>query len=148
QLSEEAFIQVGDFVGVGLKHAARRSFQRVTIIGMMGKLSKMAAGKMMTHAAGSEVDMTLLAGFAAELGATEDLRNQILAANTARHVLELAAAADLVGITSLVCQRVTLHATRHAGGALEVRALLVDFNGTLLGSHPEGAMGTKGSAHE
>jgi cobalt-precorrin-5B (C1)-methyltransferase len=149
-LSEEAFIQVGDFVGVGLKHCARRHAERATIVGMMGKLSKMAAGKMMTHAAGSEVDMTLLADLASELGASAELRTQILAANTARHVLELASAAGLVGITSLVCRRVVEHATRHAGGALDVRAFLVDFNGALLGAFPsepsEESTRTKGGA--
>ncbi len=138
-LGEEAFIQVGDFIGVGLKHAARRNALRANIVGMMGKLSKMAAGKMMTHAAGSEVDMTLLADLASELGASGELRSQILAANTARHVLELAAASGLVGITSLVCGRVALHARRHTREALDVRAFLVDFNGALLGSYPEPA---------
>jgi cobalt-precorrin-5B (C1)-methyltransferase len=146
-LTEEAFIQVGDFVGVGLRHAARRGIARATIVGMMGKLSKMAAGKLMTHAAGSEVDMSLLADLATELGAPEDLRAEILAANTARHVLELASKRGLVGITSLVCRRVVRHATRHVGGGLEVRAWLVDFNGSLLGSNdPEGSHGKGGAS--
>jgi cobalt-precorrin-5B (C1)-methyltransferase len=129
--SEEAFIQVGDFIGVGVKHAARRKIRRVHIVGMMGKLSKMADGKMMTHAAGSEVNMTLLADLATELGAPSELREQILAANTARHVLELCAAAGLTGITSLVCvaerRRGTRRGSRYprqAGG----------LNGALLGT--------------
>jgi cobalt-precorrin-5B (C1)-methyltransferase len=134
--SEEAFIQVGDFIGVGLKHAARRKVRQVHIVGMMGKLSKMADGKMMTHAAGSEVNMELLASLAAELGASEELRAQILAANTARHVLEMTSAAGLAGITSLVCRRVAEHASRHAGGTVDVRVMLVDFNGALLGAYP------------
>jgi cobalt-precorrin-5B (C1)-methyltransferase len=134
--SEEAFIQVGDFIGVGVKHAARRKIRLVHIVGMMGKLSKMADGKMMTHAAGSEVNMKLLADLAEELGASRELREQILAANTARHVLELSAAAGLAGITSLVCKRVAEHTARHAGGGLEIQVRLVDFNGALLGMYP------------
>jgi cobalt-precorrin-5B (C1)-methyltransferase len=136
-LGEEAFVQVGDFIGVGLKHGARRGARRVHIVGMMGKLSKMANGKMMTHAAGSEVNMELLAELAGELGASTDLRARILAANTARHVLELCAEGGLVGITSLVCRRVVEHGSRHAGGNLDVRAYLVDFGGALLGQWPE-----------
>ena len=134
--SEEAFIQVGDFIGVGVKHAARRKIGRVHIVGMMGKLSKMADGKMMTHAAGSEVNMKLLADLAAELGASRELYDQILAANTARHVLELSAAAGLTGITSLVCKRVAENTARHAGGGLDIHVRLVDFNGALLGMYP------------
>ena len=61
QLPEEAFIQMGDFVGITLRHCARRGIARAVIVGMIGKLSKMADGKMQTHAAGSEVNMELLA---------------------------------------------------------------------------------------
>jgi cobalt-precorrin-5B (C1)-methyltransferase len=136
-LAEEAFIQVGDFVGVALKHAARRQSARATIVGMMGKLSKMADGRMQTHAAGSEVNMELLATLAAELGASEELKARIRAANTARHVLEMCAAEGQTGVTSLVCRRVVENATRHAGGGLDVRAVLVDFDGKQLGQYPE-----------
>jgi cobalt-precorrin-5B (C1)-methyltransferase len=135
-LPEEAFIQMGDFVGVTLRHCARRGIARVVIVGMIGKLSKMANGKMQTHAAGSEVNMELLAGFAAELGATAPVLEEIRGANTARHVLEVCAREGLTGITSLICQKVVEHGTRHAGGELAIRAVLVDFNGAVLGEHP------------
>jgi cobalt-precorrin-5B (C1)-methyltransferase len=137
-LPEEAFIQVGDFIGTGLRHCARRGIRRAVIVGMMGKLSKMADGKMMTHAAGSEVNMDLLATLASELGAGEKLCATIRSANTARHVLELCTANGLSAVTSLVCRRVVEHGREHAGGDLEVRALLVDFDGALLGRHPHG----------
>jgi cobalt-precorrin-5B (C1)-methyltransferase len=135
-LPEEAFIQMGDFVGATLKHCARRRLQRVIIVGMIGKLSKMAGGKMQTHAAGSEVSMELLASLAAELGGRPETLDEIRRANTARHVLELCAREGLVGITSLICRRVVDNAERHAGGGLRVAAELVDFNGGLLGRHP------------
>ena len=136
ELPEEAFIQVGDFIGVGLKHCARRGAERAVIVGMMGKLSKMADGRMQTHAAGSEVNMDLLAGLAAELGAPSDLTGEIRGANTARHVLEVCQAAGLAAITTLVCRRVSERCRAHAGGGLAVEARLVDFNGTQLGSWP------------
>jgi cobalt-precorrin-5B (C1)-methyltransferase len=133
-LPEEAFIQVGDFIGTGVKHCARRQARRAIVVGMMGKLSKMANGKMQTHAAGSEVNLELLAELAGELGASEEVRAQIRAANTARHVLELCTANGLTAITSLVCRKVAEHCRAHAGGTIDVHAYLVDFNGTLLGS--------------
>ena len=135
-LPVEAFVQVGDFIGTGLRHCARRGVQRAVVVGMIGKLSKMADGKMMTHAAGSEVNTELLASLAADLGAGADLCAQIRAANTARHVLELCAAHGLTTITSAICRRVVEHGRAHAGGDLEVSSLLVDFDGSLLGSYP------------
>jgi cobalt-precorrin-5B (C1)-methyltransferase len=137
QLPEEAFIQMGDFVGITLRHCARRGIDRAVIVGMIGKLSKMADGKMQTHAAGSEVNMDLLAGLAAELGADDGLVARIRAANTARHVLELCAAEGLTGIAALICRKVVAHGRKHAGGALAVEAVLVDFDGKVLGRFPE-----------
>jgi cobalt-precorrin-5B (C1)-methyltransferase len=136
-LPEDAFVQMGDFVGTALRHAARRNIPVVTLVGMIGKLSKMANGKMQTHAAGSEVNVDLLADLAAELGAPADLVLAVRQANTARHVLELCSAAGFAGVTSLVCRRAVEHGLAHAGGALTLRAQLVDFDGTLLGAFPE-----------
>ena len=138
-LPEDAFIQMGDFVGTALKHCARRRVRRAIIVGMMGKLSKMADGRMQTHAAGSEVNMELLAGLAAESGANDALCAQIRQANTARHVFELCSAEN-IAIASLVCRRVVEQATRHVGGKLPVHACLVDFNGKLLGHYPPDAI--------
>ena len=137
QLPEQAFIQVGDFIGIGVKQCAKRGVTRAIIVGMMGKLSKMANGKMQTHAAGSEVDMEFLASLAAELTASDELIASIRQANTARHVLELCREAGLVGITSLICKKVVEHCQAHAGGKLAVETCLVDFGGSLLGRYPE-----------
>lgn len=138
QVPEQAFIQVGDFIGVGVKHCAKRGIARAIIVGMMGKLSKMANGKMQTHAAGSEVDMEFLASLAGELDASDELIASIRQANTARHVLELCRDAGLVGITSLICKKVAEQCQRHAGGRFIVEVSLVDFGGALLGRYPEG----------
>lgn len=136
-LPAHAFIQVGDFIGVGIRQCARRGVERVTVVGMIGKLSKMANGRMQTHVAGSEVDLESLAALAAELGGSAEVLAAIRGANTARHVLELCRDAGLVGITSLVCRKVVEQCTRHAGGGLAVHARLVDFGGGVLGQYPE-----------
>jgi cobalt-precorrin-5B (C1)-methyltransferase len=136
-LPEHAFVQVGDFIGVGIKSCARHKLARATVVGMMGKLSKMAAGKMQTHVAGSEVDLEFLASVAAEAGGSAALVEQVRAANTARHVLELCKAFGLVGITRLICRKVATACERHAGGALPVHVMLVDFGGALLGRYPD-----------
>jgi len=139
-LPEQAFIQVGDFIGIGVRHCARKKVPRAIVVGMMGKLSKMAKGRMQTHAVASEVDMEFLAALATDLGASEALREEIRQANTARHALELCQRAGLVGITSLVCKHVADQCSRYAGADLEVHACLVDFNGVLLGRYPPGAV--------
>jgi cobalt-precorrin-5B (C1)-methyltransferase len=56
-------------------------------------------------------------------------------------VLELCAREGLTGIASLICEKVVEHGTRHTTGALPITAVLVDFNGTVLGEFPAGARG-------
>jgi len=135
-LPEQAFIQVGDFIGVGVRQCARRAVRTAIVVGMIGKLSKMAKGRMQTHAAGSDVDLGFLAALAAELGGSDPLVAGIRQANTARHVLELCRDAGLLAITALICRKVAETCAQHAGGRLAVRAYLVDFGGALLGRHP------------
>jgi cobalt-precorrin-5B (C1)-methyltransferase len=136
ELPEEAFVQVGDFVGVGVRHAARRQARRAIVVAMIGKLSKMADGKMMTHAAGSEVNMDLLAEIAASLGARPEVLAEIRAANTARHVLELAQREGIPGLAGALSARAAQKLTAHAP-PLEIHVVLVDFDGKALGRHPE-----------
>ncbi len=131
-LLEDAFVQVGDFVGVALRHAARRSVRVVRIVAMMGKLSKMASGTMMTHAAGSEVDVGLLADLARSLGASASLRADICEARTARRVQELCAAAGLAGMADAVCRRAAEACGAFVHGQLHLVVQQVDFDGTLL----------------
>src|SRR5260370_40331478 len=126
---------MGDLVGIAVKHCARKNIRKAILVGMIGKLSKMADGKMQTHAAGSEVNMELLANLAAELGAPAEFRARILEANTARHVLEMCQAEGYPGATSLVCQKVVESTQRHAGGKLHIEACLVDFDAALLGRY-------------
>jgi cobalt-precorrin-5B (C1)-methyltransferase len=139
ELPEEAFIQVGDFVGVGVKHCARRHARRAVVVGMIGKLSKMADGKTMTHAAGSEVNMLLLASIASDLHAAPEVVEQIRTANTARHVLELATRSGLHNLANAICARVITHLEHHAASVapLSVQAILVDFDGRVLGHAPD-----------
>ena len=137
-LPENSFIQVGDFIGVGLKSAARKEIPLVHIVGMMGKLSKMADGKMQTHVAGSQVNTNLLARLAKEAGANDSLCEKISEANTARHALELAASEKITNLAVLVCREVSKVAENHVQGKVKVQTHLFDFEGQLLAEYPKG----------
>ena len=50
------FVEVGDFTGIALRRAAAAGMARVTFVGMAGKITKLAAGVLMTHYRRSRVD--------------------------------------------------------------------------------------------
>lgn len=132
-LPEEAFIQMGDFVSFAMREAGRKGLRKATIVGMIGKLSKIADGKKMTHAAGSEVNMAMLADMLRELGAPATLIEQVACANTGRHALEIAIAHGFSQLADLVCQRAAHYCRSYAPRPLDTTVILTDFAGKPLG---------------
>ncbi len=131
-LPEEAFVQMGDFVGFAVDCARDAGMREATLCGMVGKTAKLAQGKLMTHAAGSEVDTRFLASLAEAAGAPLSLVEAVAAANTARHVSELVDGAGLAGFYERLCARAAEVASAHVKGALRITVVLTDFDGHEL----------------
>jgi cobalt-precorrin-5B (C1)-methyltransferase len=135
-LPEAAFVQVGDDVGLGVRHAARRGAIQVTVVAMMGKLAKMAAGAPQTHVSSSRVDSVFVAELAGRCGASPHVVQAIARANTARHALELADSAGVEELPRQLCWRAAEALAREAGSPLDLRTALVDFDGALRAAYP------------
>ena len=133
--------QFGDYIGIGIRNALRREVGTIHIVGMMGKLSKMADNKMMTHASASEVNMELLAELAAGCGAGEETVRQVRAANTARHVLELCEKSQVGGMPLAVCRRAEAACRSFARGPVRFQITMVDFKGGVLARYTTPAGG-------
>jgi cobalt-precorrin-5B (C1)-methyltransferase len=132
-LPDTCFVEVGDFTGAALRRAAERGLAEARFVGMAGKLSKLAAGVLMTHYTRSRVDQELLARITAEAAGGEGLVAEVAAANTARHAYELWRGAGLAGPASeLLCARVEDVLTRWTGGAVGARVAMVDFDSLEL----------------
>jgi cobalt-precorrin-5B (C1)-methyltransferase len=127
-LEEVCFIEVGDFTGQAIKRAVKNGLRRGFFVGMAGKLTKLAAGIMMTHWTRSKVDNELLAEITEEAGGDAQLVEDVKGANTARHAYELWRAAHLERAPYLLCGRVAENLCDYAGGDLEMHAIMVDFD--------------------
>ena len=127
-LEEVCFIEVGDFTGQAMKQAVKNGLRRGFFVGMAGKLTKLAAGVMMTHWTRSKVDNELLAGITSEAGGSPELIERVKAANSARHAYELWRGAGLHKAPHLLCERVAENLREYAGGELEIYAIMVDFD--------------------
>jgi cobalt-precorrin-5B (C1)-methyltransferase len=125
---------MGIFTGDCLRRAAERGVARASVCAMIGKLSKIAAGKMQTHVAGNQVDCAFLAQVARELGAAEELAGAVAHANTARHVQELVEAAGLPSFFGRLCALAAEQCAAVAAGRLAVEVVLFDFEGRVLGT--------------
>jgi cobalt-precorrin-5B (C1)-methyltransferase len=127
-------VQVGDHIGYALRQARRLGFQEVVISGMIGKLSKVAQGRMQTHVSEVEVDFEFLAGLAAQLGAGSDLVERVRTANTARHVQNMLRQAGIAGLEVSIVRLAAEKALEFVERVFPVHVLLFDVRGELLAS--------------
>jgi cobalt-precorrin-5B (C1)-methyltransferase len=130
-LPEEAFIEMGDFVGFTLKNIARKKIPRVSLVGMMGKFSKVAQGVMMVHSKSAPVSFEFLAGMANKVGVEEDIQRDILQANTASQVGEILQGNE--AFFEALCRNCCYYALNHMNAEIKVSTTLYAMNGDCLG---------------
>ena len=137
-LPEVCFVEVGDFTGAALRRAVEHGLTRVVFAGMAGKLTKLAAGVLMTHYTRSKVSLDLLRDITLAAGGDQDLAEQVADANTARHAAELwdeaallpAAGRELCARTARVLRRFSADiALAEAKATPDIRVIMVDFTG-------------------
>ncbi|UUZ92925.1 cobalt-precorrin-5B (C(1))-methyltransferase [Paenibacillus sp. P25] len=133
-LPEEAFIEMGDFVGFALKQCKAKQVEKVTLVGMMGKFSKVAQGVMMVHSKSAPVDFGFLARVAEEAGAPESLLEEIRGANTAAQVGDRMQAEGNHAFFEKLCYYCRRAGLEETGGGLEIETAIISMKGELAGT--------------
>ena len=133
ELEESCFVQMGDFVKAAFTSAIKRQLTNVYIGAMVGKLTKMCQGLAVTHAWKAEIDRDLLADSAREVGAPDDLVEEIRSAETARFAAEKLAN---LGLTVKFHQQLAKKAIRSLKteypGDYRLTVLVCDFEGQFI----------------
>ncbi|WP_300671701.1 cobalt-precorrin-5B (C(1))-methyltransferase CbiD [Desulfoluna sp.] len=129
ELSEPCFVQIGDFFKSSMETAGAESMDVVLAI-FFGKAVKMAAGIPHTHAAKSDLNLRFLADLVEEMVDDVELVNNVAHSNTAREAFTW-----LEGPCPEVIARVgelaAASASRFAGGGINTRCLIFDFDGNV-----------------
>ena len=94
-LSDQALIDMGDFVGGLLKYLRKQPIRHLTIAGGFVKISKLAQGHLDLHSSRSQLDLNDLANRAIMVGADSNLCGKIRSANTGMEVLGLCNTAQI-----------------------------------------------------
>jgi cobalt-precorrin-5B (C1)-methyltransferase len=130
ELPEVCFVEVGDFTGAALQRAVERGLSEVVFVGMVGKLTKLASGVLMTHYTRSKVDAGLLADLTAAGAGPDDTVEAVRVANSARHAYELWQQAGVLRqVGDLLCARVAAVLAAYGQGKLAADVVMVDFEG-------------------
>lgn len=127
ELPEVCFVEVGDFTGAALRKAVEEGLTRVVFVGMVGKLTKLAGGVLMTHYTRSKVPLDVLADLESSTAAA------VLQANTARHAYEIWESAGVLrSAGDRLCAQVADVLQRFTEGALSAEVAMVDFSGKSI----------------
>lgn len=126
---EVCIVEVGDFTGIALRRAASAGMTSAVFVGMVGKITKLAAGVMMTHFHRSKVDGDLLAAAARAAGAPAHVVDAATATATARHFFEVCVQEGCLEPLRIVCEQARAACVAHVEGGLEVEVIMVDFDG-------------------
>jgi len=131
-LDQVCFVEVGDFTGIALRRCAAAGMEGAALVAMIGKITKLAAGVMMTHWHRSVVDTELLERVARETGAPEDAVRAATETATARHFFEVCVAAGAIAPLERLCELAAAHCRTHVADALAIQVALVDFEGERI----------------
>ena len=123
------FVEVGDYTGVALRRAASVGMKSALWVGMAGKITKLAAGVLMTHFHRSNVDGEVLEAVARAAGAPDAVVDAAKETATARHFYEACIAHGSIEPLSALCRLAAQSCREHVAGRLEVQVVMVDFEG-------------------
>jgi cobalt-precorrin-5B (C1)-methyltransferase len=129
-LPEEAFVQIADFFGGGLKLAAKHGFATIGLAVFFGKAVKQAQGAHYTHAHKNDMDLNPLAGWFPRL--SDEIKKELTTANTALAALEILRATGNLDLVPVVARKVLESARVFAGPGPATWVRLFDFDGTVL----------------
>jgi len=132
-LAEECFVQAGDFIGYSLEQCAKRPFEKVIVWGMMGKLSKLAAGHLYTNVSHSRVDIGFLAGVAASCGIPHKMVKALHGAVTANHLRKMLPPEHTREFCDQLCLLAAKKCREKGGGKLEAECIMTSYDGIILG---------------
>lgn len=135
-LSEQALIDMGDFVGGMLKYIRAHPVPRVTVAGGVAKMTKLAQGMLDVHSKRGAPDLEALGELAREAGGPDRLVAAIRGANTVAEAFKHAAG-DRIALGDIVARRAwPVAASVLDKPGIELEILIFEREGELMGHAP------------
>ena len=136
-LDMDQAVSCSNYFGATIDAAVRLGFERMLIVGHIGKMAKVAGGIMNTHSRMADCRVEVLAAHAALAGASQEIVAQVMDAATTDAALDalfVAGVAD-AAMGSLM-ERLADKLAQRAGASLQVEAIVFSNVHGVLGKTP------------
>ncbi len=137
KLNMDEAVSCSNYFGATIDAAVVLGFERVLIVGHIGKMAKVAGGIMNTHSRVADCRVEVLAAHAALVGASQDTVGQIMGAATTDAALDALKDAGLgeAAMASLMCNLAD-KLDHRASGSLQIEAIVFSNVHGVLGATP------------
>ena len=133
KLDLEKSVKCSNFIGDALDISAELGFERVLIVGHIGKLVKLGAGIMNTHSAFADGRMEVLITCGVLAGADISILKEIADCATVDAALEIFRAAGCLELVlDILINRIDEHIKAHVKGAVKAEAVVFSFKSQIM----------------
>jgi cobalt-precorrin-5B (C1)-methyltransferase len=132
-LDENVLVKTSNFMGFMLDEAERMGFEKILLIGHLGKLVKVAGGIFNTHSSVADGRMEILTAHAGLLGATRETMAKIMASKTTDEAIDIILAENLPDYFNHLAEVVQKKVTDRVYGTIEIEVVLFSKIHGLLG---------------
>jgi cobalt-precorrin-5B (C1)-methyltransferase len=132
-LDENVLVKTSNFMGFMLDEAERMGFEKILLIGHLGKLVKVAGGIFNTHSSVADGRMEILTAHAGLLGATRETMAKIMASKTTDEATDIILAENLPDYFNHLAEVVQKKVTDRVYGTIEIEVVLFSKIHGLLG---------------
>ncbi len=129
-------LDMGDFAGAVLKYLRKKPIERLTIVGGVAKISKLAAGYLDLHSHRTQIQPDHLANLVLEAGGCEELADSLREVSTVAHAVTLSKenGIDLPQLIATAAAQESMNVLE--GAPVSVDVVVIDRAGTILATSP------------
>lgn len=134
KMEKDAVVKIGDHVGFMLEQCVKKGFEKVLLIGHIGKMIKLAGGQFDTHCRFGDQRISLMVRYARFCGANEKTVREILKQTTAEAAIAVLEKAGLAGVFDKMSEDAAAKASAFVHHKIGIRCVLLSLAGRVLGS--------------
>jgi len=137
RLNMDEAVSCSNYFGATIDAASMLGFERMLIVGHIGKMAKVAGGIMNTHSRVADCRVEVLASHAALAGAPQDVVREVMDAATTDAALDALIACGKANATmESLMKRLEDKLAHRAAGALQIEAIVFSNVHGVLGKTP------------
>lgn len=130
-IPSDAIIETSNYIGFMMEQCIAGGFQKMLLIGHMGKLVKVASGSFHTYNRNSDGRMETMAAYAAMNGATTDTVREIMCCTTTDGAAAVVHREGLDMIYQQMAERAQVRSERYIFGKARVGVIFAAMDGTV-----------------